>query len=76
MAGKLNKFETPSSASSDSDTELALELSEQVFLDEEDYTRAPASPTTVPNVRPYRPPSTGPDLGEGNRGCCPRASTQ
>ncbi|KAI8425914.1 hypothetical protein MSG28_004921 [Choristoneura fumiferana] len=43
-----------------SDTELALELSEQVFLDDDDYTRAPASPTTVPNVRPYRPPSTGP----------------
>ncbi|KOB72616.1 Uridine kinase, partial [Operophtera brumata] len=32
------------------DTELALELSEQVFLDEDEYTsRAPASPTTVPN---------------------------
>lgn len=41
-----------------SDTELALEP-EQVFLDDEDYTRAPASPTTVPNVRTYRPPSTG-----------------
>ncbi|KAJ0178062.1 hypothetical protein K1T71_005885 [Dendrolimus kikuchii] len=63
MAGKLNKFETPSSASSDSDTELALELNEQVFLDDEDYsTRAPASPTTVPNVRPYRPPSTGSNI--------------
>ncbi|KAJ2943529.1 hypothetical protein O0L34_g16638 [Tuta absoluta] len=62
MAGKLNKFETPSSASSDSDTELALELSEQVFLDDDDYTRAPASPTTVPNVRPYRPPSTGSNI--------------
>lgn len=63
MAGKLNKFETPSSASSDSDTELALELSEQVFLDDEDYSsRAPASPTTVPNVRPYRPPSTGSNI--------------
>ncbi|CAG9794088.1 unnamed protein product [Diatraea saccharalis] len=60
MAGKLNKFETPSSASSDSDTELALELSEQVFIDDDDYsTRAPASPITVPDVRPYRPPSTG-----------------
>ncbi|XP_049874217.1 uridine-cytidine kinase-like 1 isoform X2 [Pectinophora gossypiella] len=62
MAGKLNKFETPSSASSDSDTELALELSEQVFLDDDDYTRAPASPTTVPNVRPYRPPSTASNI--------------
>ncbi|XP_063363616.1 uridine-cytidine kinase-like 1 isoform X2 [Cydia amplana] len=63
MAGKLNKFETPSSASSDSDSELALELGEQVFLDDEDYsTRAPASPTTVPNVRPYRPPSTGSNI--------------
>ncbi|XP_052758910.1 uridine-cytidine kinase-like 1 isoform X1 [Galleria mellonella] len=63
MAVKLNKFETPSSASSDSDTELALELSEQVFLDDDDYaSRAPASPTTVPNVRPYRPPSTGSNI--------------
>lgn len=45
------------------DTELALELSEQVFLDDEDYSsRAPASPTTVPNVRPYRPPSTGSNI--------------
>ncbi|VVC96447.1 unnamed protein product [Leptidea sinapis] len=62
MAGKINKFETPSSASSDSDSELALEISEQVFLDDEDYSRAPASPTTVPNVRPYRPPSTGSNI--------------
>ncbi|XP_046968816.1 uridine-cytidine kinase-like 1 isoform X1 [Vanessa cardui] len=62
MAGKLNKFETPSSASSDSDTELALDLSEQVFVDDDDYSRAPASPTTVPNVRPYRPPSTGSNI--------------
>lgn len=63
MAGKLNKFETPSSASSDSDTELALELNEQVFLDDDEYqTRAPASPTTVPNVRSYRPPSTGSNI--------------
>ncbi|CAH0730068.1 unnamed protein product, partial [Brenthis ino] len=62
MAGKLNKFETPSSASSDSDTELALDISEQVFVDEDDYSRAPASPTTVPNVRPYRPPSTGSNI--------------
>ncbi|XP_013136435.1 PREDICTED: uridine-cytidine kinase-like 1 [Papilio polytes] len=67
MAGKLNKFETPSSASSDSDTELALELNEQVFLDEEDYSRAPASPTTVPNVRPYRPPSTGSNIAKSPR---------
>ncbi|KPI97154.1 hypothetical protein RR46_09061 [Papilio xuthus] len=67
MAGKLNKFETPSSASSDSDTELALELSEQVFLDEEDYSRAPASPTTVPNVRSYRPPSTGSNIAKSPR---------
>ncbi|XP_045450850.1 uridine-cytidine kinase-like 1 [Melitaea cinxia] len=62
MAGKLNKFETPSSASSDSDTELALDLSEQVFVDDDDYSRAPASPTTVPNVRPFRPPSTGSNI--------------
>ncbi|CAG4963084.1 unnamed protein product [Colias eurytheme] len=62
MAGKMNKFETPSSASSDSDSELALEISEQVFLDDDDYSRAPASPTTVPNVRPYRPPSTGSNI--------------
>ncbi|XP_063893093.1 uridine-cytidine kinase-like 1 isoform X1 [Helicoverpa armigera] len=48
---------------SNPDTELALELSEQVFLDDDDYsTRAPASPTTVPNVRPYRPPSTGSNI--------------
>ncbi|XP_034831323.1 uridine-cytidine kinase-like 1 isoform X1 [Maniola hyperantus] len=67
MSGKLNKFETPSSASSDSDSELALELSEQVFLDEDDYTRAPASPTTVPNVRPYRPPSTGSNIMKSPR---------
>ncbi|GBP19559.1 Uridine-cytidine kinase-like 1 [Eumeta japonica] len=62
MAAKLNKFETPSSASSDSSdgTELVLDINEQVFLDDEDYSsRAPASPTTVPHVRPYRPPSTG-----------------
>ncbi|XP_039755454.1 uridine-cytidine kinase-like 1 [Pararge aegeria] len=64
MSGKLNKFETPSSASSDSDSELALEL---VFLDEDDYTRAPASPTTVPNVRPYRPPSTGSNIMKSPR---------
>ncbi|XP_053606995.1 uridine-cytidine kinase-like 1 isoform X2 [Plodia interpunctella] len=45
------------------DTELALELNEQVFLDDEDYsTRAPASPTTVPNIRSYRPPSTGSNI--------------
>ncbi|XP_045766378.1 uridine-cytidine kinase-like 1 isoform X1 [Maniola jurtina] len=67
MSGKLNKFETPSSASSDSDSELALELNEQVFLDEDDYTRAPASPTTVPNVRPYRPPSTGSNIMKSPR---------
>ncbi|CAG9088698.1 unnamed protein product [Plutella xylostella] len=61
MSAKLNKFETPSSASSDSEvTELALDFSEQVFIDDEEFSsRAPASPTTVPNVRPYRPPSTG-----------------
>ncbi|XP_038223440.1 uridine-cytidine kinase-like 1 isoform X1 [Zerene cesonia] len=68
MAGKMNKFETPSSASSDSDSELALEISEQVFLDEDDYSRAPASPTTVPNVRPYRPPSTGSNILKSPRG--------
>ncbi|KAF9791515.1 hypothetical protein SFRURICE_003211 [Spodoptera frugiperda] len=46
-----------------SDTELALELNEPVFLEDDDYaTRAPASPTTVPNVRPYRPPSTGSNI--------------
>ncbi|XP_052741752.1 uridine-cytidine kinase-like 1 [Bicyclus anynana] len=67
MSGKLNKFETPSSASSDSDSELALDLNEQVFLDEDDYTRAPASPTTVPNVRPYRPPSTGSNIMKSPR---------
>ncbi|CAH0730069.1 unnamed protein product, partial [Brenthis ino] len=44
------------------DTELALDISEQVFVDEDDYSRAPASPTTVPNVRPYRPPSTGSNI--------------
>ncbi|CAH2215491.1 jg22387 [Pararge aegeria aegeria] len=49
------------------DSELALELNEQVFLDEDDYTRAPASPTTVPNVRPYRPPSTGSNIMKSPR---------
>ncbi|CAF4927010.1 uridine-cytidine kinase-like 1 isoform X1 [Pieris napi] len=68
MAGKVNKFETPSSASSDSDSELALEISEQVFIDDEDYNRAPASPTTVPNVRSYRPPSTGSNILKSPRG--------
>ncbi|XP_041987817.1 uridine-cytidine kinase-like 1 isoform X2 [Aricia agestis] len=43
------------------DTELAIEISDPVF-DDDDYTRAPASPTTVPNVRPFRPPSTGSNI--------------
>lgn len=57
---KLNTSLTPSLSPHSEVTELALDFSEQVFIDDEEFSsRAPASPTTVPNVRPYRPPSTG-----------------
>ncbi|XP_050351715.1 uridine-cytidine kinase-like 1 isoform X2 [Nymphalis io] len=58
----LQDMEQSSVIFANADTELALDLSEQVFVDDDDYSRAPASPTTVPNVRPYRPPSTGSNI--------------
>ncbi|XP_018336084.1 uridine-cytidine kinase-like 1 isoform X2 [Agrilus planipennis] len=64
MAAKLNNFEPPSSASSESDAaETGADFSE-VFPDLEgeeersgDFYNTPASPITVPHIT--RPPSTG-----------------
>ncbi|XP_026480656.1 uridine-cytidine kinase-like 1 isoform X1 [Ctenocephalides felis] len=62
MAAKVLKFEAPSSASSDSDekSDLALDITDTVFIGDADdltpETQCPASPTTVPHVSGTKSP--------------------
>ncbi|XP_077290179.1 uridine-cytidine kinase-like lethal (2) k01209 [Arctopsyche grandis] len=66
-----------SSASSDSDVTELVSKYEAVFLQEDDefLTGAPASPTTVPNIRTNRPASTGSGTLKSPRSRRPRTTS-